>query len=143
VKDGGWGLIAASHINKVQPISNVVNNSWNSEAKYPGELIKTRWIKKTESDDPAASPMEIIISEAIAKLPAKLVMTEEESQKSEEKLTFVKTKREDRIWDRKKKKWTLPIWTDGGKRKRESIMHDGSGKEKEDTPELESNQSHV
>jgi ribonuclease HI len=42
-------------------------------------------------------------------------MTEEESQKSEEKLTFVKTKREDRIWDRKKKKWTLFIWTDGGR----------------------------
>jgi hypothetical protein len=41
--------------------------------------------------------MEIIISEAIAKPPAKLVITEKKSQKSEEKLTFVKTKKEDRI----------------------------------------------
>jgi hypothetical protein len=64
-KNRGRGLTAASHINKVQLISNVVNNAWNSETKYPGELIKTSWIKKADSDDPAASPMEIIISEAI------------------------------------------------------------------------------
>jgi hypothetical protein len=31
VKNGGWGLTAINHINKIQMVNNIVDNAWNRE----------------------------------------------------------------------------------------------------------------
>jgi hypothetical protein len=83
-----------------------------TENTYPGDLIRNKWIEPRDQEEGTIPPLEKIILKAIM-----VVRGRKEDQKEEERITFRRYKNTEKIWDKKKKRWVLPIWTDGWKDK--------------------------
>jgi hypothetical protein len=111
VEEGGWGLTSLQHANNTQLVSNMVNNAWNTRDNHPGNLIETEWKKETGGRN--EGPLGQMIRGAIAAFPGKLI--ERSGGKKPRELKTISTTKTDRYLDRKKTRWILPIWTDGGK----------------------------